>query len=321
MANTSSNITADQYTEILIGELIKTEDFKRVTGSFIHELISKWAGESNIKKKIAPPIENKVKKLLFDDDLNGAATYGAKDSTALADPIIALTNDMLAKVENIGNSLDDLSYEKKEELLEKILSNVNFGALGALSGPLMRSISEVYEKNPSFLSGLLKDKLVEWVGSINFSSIEKYLSGTQDDLLEITKAMNDALWEDEDRLLSALDIIPAGINLLTKNMGEILGRFSKLKIDDLTDIFLHILEKLDGEALGTLFNAHAHINRKIMKGTEEFRDPDTEIPPSENIFMTKFEEIASKMDPNLIFNFRLKLEDLKVPLREWLMSD
>ena len=82
-----------------------------------------------------------------------------------------------------------------------------------------------------------------------------------------------------------------------------------------------LLEKVDGEALGALMNAHANINRKIMKGTEELRDPNTEIPSSENKLMMKFEEVASRVDPNLIFNFRLKLEDLKVPLREWLMSD
>jgi hypothetical protein len=37
--------------------------------------------------------------------------------------------------------------------------------------------------------------------------------------------------------------------------------------------------------------------------------------------MRKVEEIAGCLDPDLVFNMRLTLEDIKAPLREWLMSD
>jgi len=70
-----------------------------------------------------------------------------------------------------------------------------------------------------------------------------------------------------------------------------------------------------------MLNANAQINRKIMKGTRELRDPDTDIPSAENVLMRKIEDIAGNMDPNLIFNLRLSIEEMKVPFREWLMSD
>ncbi len=323
MANTSPNITADQYTEILIAELIKTEDFKRVTGSFIHELLNKWAGESSIKKKMTPPIEKRVKKLLFDgDDSNGASGYvPGQDNTVLSDPIIALTNDMLSKVNQMGSTLEELPYEKKEDLVKKVITNVNFSSLSALSGPIARMLNEIHENNPTFFSEAIKSSLTAWVDELDFVTIKDHLVKSQEDFLAISKTINDALWKSPDRLLEVLEILPAGINLLNKTLGDMLVRFSSLKIDDLTDIFLHLFEKIDGEALGTLLNANAHINRKIMRGTEELRDPETDIPSTENIIMTKIEEIASKMDPNLIFNMRLNIEDLKVPLREWLMSD
>ncbi len=331
MNSTGSNMTADQYTQILIAEFLKTEDFKRITNSMTHGLLEKWAGESRVKKWLAPAIEKRMKKSLFGPELTtedaSALPDAAKpdsikmDPLDLADPLIALINDMLAKAEQAGQALTELPYDKKEALLEKIISQVDFGKLCPLSGPLAKTLNEIHDKKPTFVSDQLQEKLTAWVDGLDFTTTKDYLVKSQDDLVAISKIVNEALWKSEDRLIQALEILPALANLLNRNLGVFLTRLNKLKIEELTDLFLHLFEQLDGEALGTVLNANANINRKIARGTEELRDPNTDIPSSENIMMQKYEEVAIKMDPNLILNMRMTIEDLKVPFREWLMSD
>ena len=319
MTNINPDMTAGQYTDILIAELIKTDGFKSASRAFIHEMLNNWAGESGLKKWITPSIEKQVQKSLAGPDTGKSAT--ARDITTLTAPIIALVNDLLNQIEKTGKTLDEMDGDKTQALIEAIVSNVNFGKLAELSGPIIRAITRVREENPAFLADIFRERLTAGVNELDFNSAATFLSVSQNDLTALSRIINDALWQSSDRLMEALTIIPAGINLLAKALGEFLFRFSKLKTEDITDIFLQLLDQVDGESLGALLNANALINHKIVKGTRAFRDPDTDIPSSENVLMRKMEEIAGNMDPNLIFNLRLSLEEMKVPFREWLMSD
>lgn len=319
MTDINPDMTADQYTDILIAELIKTDGFKSAGRAFIHEMLTNWAGESGLKKRIKPSIEKQMQRSLAGPDTGEAGP--ARDITSLAAPIIALANDLLNRIDQTGKSLEEMDRDKIQALIEAVVRNVNFGKLAALSGPIIRAMTRLREENPAFLADILKERLTAWVDELDFNAATAFLSVSQNDLTALSRIINDALWQSPDRLMEALAIIPAGINLLAKTLGEFLFRFSKLKTDDMTDIFLQLFEKVDGEALGALLNANALINHKIAKGTREMRNPDTDIPASENILMRKMEEIAGSMEPNLIFNLRLSLEEMKVPFREWLMSD
>lgn len=323
MTHTSPDMTAEQYTEILIAELMKTDDFKRVTRSFIHKMMNNWAGAGNLNKWMAPSIEKRMKQSLLGPgaDRSTGDSGTAQDITTLAAPLIALTNDLLDRVEKLGHALDEMDEEKKEALVESIVAGVNFGKIASLTGPLARTLTQIREKRPTFLADLLGERLAAGVQTLDFQTAAAFLAAAREDLTAVSRIVNQALWQSPGQLSEALTIIPAAVNLLTRIAGEFLTRFSKLKIEEITDIFLRLLDQIDGESLGALLNANAQINRKIMKGTQELRDPHTDIPSSENVLMRKVEEIGGKIDPNLIFNLRLSLEELKVPFREWLMSD
>jgi hypothetical protein len=323
MTHTSPDMAADQYTEILVAELMKTDDFKRVTRSFIHEMMNNWAGAGGLNKWMAPSIEKRMKQSLLGPDTNQSAgdSGTAQDITALAAPLIALTNDLLGRVEKLGHALDEMDEARKEALVASIVAGVNFGKIAALAGPVARTLARIREKHPTFLADILRERLTAWIEGLDFKTAAALLSVSREDLTALSRIVNGALWQSPDRMLEFLTIIPAAINLLTRAAGEFLHKFSKLKIEEITDLFLQLVDRIDGESLGALLNAWAQINRKIMKGTRELRDPNTEIPTSENALMRKVEEIAGNLDPDLVFNLRLTLEDMKVPLREWLMSD
>lgn len=297
------NLTPDQYTGILVSEFVNSEDFKRVTSTFTRELLKKWAGESGFKKKIAPSIEKRINKSLFGSG-NGTTLLAPTSATpqfptTLIDPIIALINDMMDRVDQMVMAVEEMPDAEKAALFEKFSNAVDVNRMTALVGPIVK---------------LLLD-------NIDLASIKEYLIKAQDNLDGVTERVNETIQQSSDKLLEILELIPLVLNLYTKSMSGILGPLSKRSADDITDTFLHLLGKLDGESLGALLNAQANINRKIMQGTAELRDPTSDLPSSENPLMSKLEEVAGKMDPSLIFNLRLKLEDMKVPLREWLMSD
>ncbi len=323
MTHTGPVMEADQYTEILIAELIQTEDFKRVTRSFIHQLLHNWAGESGLKKRLAPSIAKRMQKSLLGPESNGAFPVSEKirDPQELTTSLIALVNDMLARMAQLGSTLQEMDSAQKEALLETIAGNVHFGHATALWGPLTGALTDARQKNPTFLADILQERLTAWMQEVDFTTVTSWLNASREDMAALSRTINDALWQSPERVREVLEIIPALTNLLTGIVAEFLGRLNKLKTDEITDLFLHLLDQLDGESLGEMLNAHGNINHKIMKGTEELRDPAADIPSSENVLMRKMEEVAGKMDPNLIFKLRLSLEDLKVPLREWLMSD
>ncbi len=323
MTDTNTEMTAAQYTEILVAEVIKTEDFKRITGSFIHAMVNNWAGNNGLRKRMAPSIEKRMKNSLAGPDAAKAeeAAVTLRDITALTAPLIALANDMLNRVEQLGETLEGMDEEKMEALIEAIVRDLNFEKAAALSGPIVRAMTRIRQKHPTFLADILRDRLTAIVNELDFNTATAFLAGSRQDLTALARTINDALWQSPERLDQALAVIPATVNLLASVVAEFLRRFSKLKIEDLTDLFLQLIDQIDGEAVGAMLNANAQINRKFMKGTRELRDPKSDIPTSENILMRKIEEIAGNIDPDLIFNLRLNIEDLKVPFREWLMSD
>lgn len=323
MTRSKPDMTAEQYTEILVAEFMKTDDFKRVTRFFIHEMMNNWAGGGGLKKWMAPSIEKQMNRSIVGPETGAAAGDSGtpRDMAALAGPVIALANDLLNRIERLGNTLDEMDETGREALIESVVAGVQFEKLATLSGPVARALTRIREKRPTFLADTLREPLTAWLQGLDFNTATAFLSAAREDLAAVSRIINDALWQSPDRLWEALTIIPAAVNLLTRVAGEFLTRFSKLRIEEITDIFLRLFDQIDGEALGALLNANAQINRKIMKGTRELRDPATDIPSSENVLMRKVEEIAGNIDPNLIFNLRLSLEELKAPFREWLMSD
>ena len=84
MTNINPDMTAEQYTQILIAELIKTKDFKRVTRSLIHAMVQNWAGDKALRKRVAPSIEKRMKESLAGPDIDQAPEGAAavQDITA-----------------------------------------------------------------------------------------------------------------------------------------------------------------------------------------------------------------------------------------------
>ncbi|MEW6078813.1 MAG: hypothetical protein AB1724_13435 [Thermodesulfobacteriota bacterium] len=317
------DMTAEQYTEILVAELMKTDDFKRVTRSFVHEMLTNWAGESGLKKWMAPSLEKRMQKSLLGPEAQPAAeeTAPATEAADLTAPLIALVNDLLDRVEQLAKILDGLDPDKAEALAEVVVSGVRFEKMAALAGPLARALTRIREKRPTFLTDLLRERLTAGVEGLDFNTATAFLAAAGTDLAAVSRIINQALWQSPDRLAEALTVLPAAVNLLTRVAAEYLQRFSKLKIQEITDIFLQLLDRIDGESLGALINAWAQINRKVIRGARQLLDPAMDIPSSENVLLRKVEEIGSHVDPDLIFNLRLGLEDMKGPLREWMKAD
>ncbi len=131
----------NDYMEKLIAEVVKSDDFKRVTSSMVHVFLNNWAGESNAKKWIANPVEKRLKKaLLAPDTSDGVSSEGASTIGDLIDPIAALANDMLGRMGQFAKTIEDLPSDEKEKLLEKVSANINTSQIGDIIGTVTRII-------------------------------------------------------------------------------------------------------------------------------------------------------------------------------------
>ncbi len=166
-----NNYENNDYMEKLIAELVKSDDFKRVTSSMVHVFLNNWAGESNAKKWIANPVEKRLKKaLLAPDTSDVASSDGSSNIGDLIDPIAALINDMLGRMGQLAKTIEELPSDEKEKLLEKVSANINTNQIGDIIGSITHIIKTDGRIGFIPIVNAGAKKLLEVVSDLNKSS-------------------------------------------------------------------------------------------------------------------------------------------------------
>ncbi|MGK5095071.1 hypothetical protein WDW89_24055 [Deltaproteobacteria bacterium TL4] len=314
----------DQDIEKLVVEIAKTWEFKKLIASLIPEMLNIWAGNSRLKKWMTLPVERSIKSTFIGIH---ESSQSLPSSSILEDPghlenlgdqFITLVNHVIGMSVQVTQTIETLPPEKKEEFLGNIVSQLNLGQVGEGMASFGRMLNEVHDRKETFISDHLKASVAEGMERFDFGILQEFVKKSQADFIEFTKIVNTELWKSPEKMTDLLGLIPASLNALMGPLHEILDRFKHLSEDELTELVLLQLEKIDGVTAGKFLNVLGHVIRKLEKGTAYLRDP--ELPIYENEVVGKLEEIAGSLDTDLILKSRLILEEVRKSLRNWLMS-
>ncbi len=121
--------------------------------------------------------------------------------------------------------------------------------------------------------------------------------------------MNDELWNYPAKFICLFSALPTIFNMAVAALKETAAPMNRMAPDLLTDVFLAILESIDGKEIGNLVNEFCELVRKIHTGSALLGDPGKPAFPRSVAKLTL--DTLGAMDVGLMLKARDLLGEIK----------
>jgi len=288
------------YPADIIPKILQTKEFEELLNILIPEVVNRWAGASVARKAVSRPIKRHLLKSFTRSDGQSPSLFNDPDlASNLLESIPTSLNAVIKSLDELSKTIEALPSGDKEEILGKILSNMNGAETGAILTRAVRIVNEIYETHPNFFADHFKAPFEQWVENVDFGEIKDFSDNVGPDILALVKNANDALWNYPAKPVLLATLIPGIVNLALGVFQDTIARFNKFPPDLLTDVLLAMFRDLDGRNTGIFINELSEFIRKSHTGSALIGD--TSSPKFPDDLSRLLEEILNTIDVKLLW--------------------
>lgn len=287
-----------------IADIVKTREFKRMTGTLIPEALKSWAKNSELKRILSRRVLKILEKRFpqkesAPQESAKAISWSKTDLAGLVmDNIPHLLNSGAISANMLISSFEDLPLQEKERLLGNILKNLDFARQGEIITALSRIVQEIHKKNPCFFSDILIPALGEMISNIDFGELDDMLLSASEDIIKMAGALNTVLNEYPAKNAIMFGLFPAMANMFASVMANSMVNANKMAPDLVTDNMLSSVREIDAKEFARYLNERAEFLRKIHTGSALLGPPGQ--PALANEITRKITEVEKELDFELL---------------------
>jgi hypothetical protein len=288
------------YPADMFSKILHSKEFEEILHILVPEVINRWAGVSVARKTVSRPIKSHILKSFTRSSGQSPSLFKNPDLTRnLLESIPASLDAVIKSVHEVSKTIEALPAWDKEEIIGKMLSNMNGAETGAILTRAVRIINEIHKTHPTFFADHFKAPFEKWVENVDFGEIKDFADNVGPDILALVKNANDALWNYPAKPVLLATLIPGIVNLVLGVFQDTVVRFNNFPPDLLTDVLLSMFRDLDGRNIGMFVNELSEFVRKSHTGSALIGD--TSSPKFPDDLSRLLEEILNTIDVKLLW--------------------
>ncbi|MEW5733456.1 MAG: hypothetical protein AB1921_01305 [Thermodesulfobacteriota bacterium] len=268
--------------DILMGWVEKmagTREFRGVLGSIFFGTFLHWAGDSTLKRMVALPAAEIVRKELNKSDWPSAMP---NVSQALKDPgllqfltkaIPDLAKQANSMLDGVTAAFEKLEPDEQKKLAEELLKNLDMGKIGRFLNRVVASANTLSGLDPDFWADRLGPQFQELLDSLDFGGVRVLAERAGTDLPRLAGLFMDSLFARPAKLVISGSLLPVLVNVVLDLVLEIVRRVNTLAPDIVADVVLTLQREMNGRSVGALINQGAELIRKLHTGSALLGEP------------------------------------------------
>ena len=266
-----------RFLELFAAAFAETEEFRRIVRALAPRAVEVWAGKSRVKRALARPVAKSIERGFSRSD-DGAAPVAAllEDREFLrsaARELPGLVNGALGAMEAAARGAAALPPAEMTGLAGDLVDGMDLARVGRLLTGMAAMINGLHSSNPEFLSDALRPKIAGFIEHTDFGELKEALDGSLEDVAALVRSVNEELWNYPAKFICLFSALPTIVNMAVVAMKETAAPLNRMAPDLLTDVFLSLLESIDGKEIGNLVNEFCELVRKIHTGSALLGEP------------------------------------------------
>ncbi len=289
----------------LLAALLRTREVNRRLRETLLAMLHDWAGDGRVKGAIATLLSWFL-TLLFkpEKDFSAPAVQEVlrqpEHAQQLMQGIPLWINSGLEAAQALheGNVADG----KKTTGFSDLLSRIDTARAGTLLSDILQQANSMHQNTESPLSEKLKPAIENWIGHVDYGELKQRAEQTGDDLVDLTKTVNEQLWRYPAKMICLFSTLPVAVNTGIKSLEQTLIPINQLPPDLAADVLSELLRELDAEHVGKLANEVLELLRKLSTGSELISKPGNSklVQDASGLF----ERMLAEMDVTLLVKVR-----------------
>jgi hypothetical protein len=257
----------------LLRALLETNEVRCALNGALPEVLTAWAGESQLRKLVAAALARAfVRGLSASRDGHGEQSLQAllrqpQRARQVAVQLPGLINDFLNASTAVSEGVALLPLEEKARVLGEVVEKLDPALAGKLLTSVARFLNEAQAADPIGMTERLRPRFRAWVGSVDFGELKATVDSMAENTTAFAGMLNEEMWQYPTKMVCLLSMLPAVVNATIQALTASLGPINRLAPDLVADVLLSLVRDVRAEEVGRLVNVACEMFRRVHTGS------------------------------------------------------